>query len=383
MASPPLARRRPAALYIHIPFCARVCPYCDFAVSDQRPRLEADYLEALALEARRRLPAGFKPRTIFIGGGTPSELSAAGLERLHAIIEPHLGRQREWSIEANPGTLTENKLARLVAMGITRVSLGSQSLDDRALARLGRSHRAHHTRAAVERLRAAGLSNINLDILFAIPGQTLAELDAELDAVLALDVPHLSAYGLTYEEGTPFEQARRAGRLSPVENAIEAAMFRRIARVLSAAGYRHYEVSNYARPGAACAHNRVYWRNGAYIGIGNSAASHLRGRRATNERDLSRYIARVRRSGRAIAEVEDLGFDSKVGESAYLALRSARGLDPQAFQRDLGLDPIERFRPIVDKLLEGGFLERRGPAVRLSSRGLLIADRIAMEFLEA
>lgn len=378
----PLCRRRPTALYLHIPFCARICPYCDFAVAPHRRGAEAAYLDALAAEAEARLPPGFEARTVFIGGGTPTELSVEGLERLAAILAPWTGRVREVSIEANPGTLIPKRIAALRRLGVTRVSLGAQSFDPAVLETLGRFHKAPAVAESIRRLRAAGIDDINIDLMFAAPGQTLAQLDRDIDAALALEPTHLSTYGLTWEPGTPFDLARRDGRLRPAPEALEAAMFRHLRRRLAEAGFRHYEISNFARPGRVCAHNRVYWRNGAYVGLGNGAASHVAGRRMTNHRAVERYIAAVHERGRAFATVERLDRDRKIAETAYLALRVGRGLDREVGLRDLGIDWLTHFAEPIRRLTEWGLVETTGSGVRLNERGLAVADRVALEFLD-
>lgn len=380
-SSLPLCQRRAASLYIHIPFCARICPYCDFAVSDQRARLERRYMAALKREAQARLPADFQARTVFIGGGTPTELCLDSLRELARWLKPYLGSTREFTIEGNPGTLRDHKLEALKELGVTRVSLGAQSMAPKSLEQLGRVHRREHIPESVERLRAAGFDNLNLDLMFAIPGQSLADLHNDLDGLLALSVEHISAYGLTYEPGTPFFRERRAGRLRPVQDELEARMFTDIRERLQSAGYQHYEISNYARPGRACAHNRVYWRNGSYYGLGNGSASHIGGWRLVNERDPERYIAGVEARGRAFASGEFLTTPRKLRESAYLSMRTARGLRRDELQRDFGFDGLSILQPELDALLQRGFLEQLSGGLRLASKALVVADQISMELL--
>lgn len=377
----PLAARIPAALYIHIPFCARRCPYCDFAVSEKRHVLEKNYIKALIAEMRSRLPDDFRPRTIFIGGGTPTELSVPSLNALSDALKTYRGEIREFSIEANPGTLTDKKLAALRDMGVTRVSLGSQSLKNPVLERLGRFHKAEQTARSVAMLRDAGFENLNLDLIFGVPEQSLDDLVSDLEAYIDFAVPHISAYGLTFEEGTPFFTRRESGQLVPVSQSLEAKMVHEIRRRLGDAGFVHYEISNYAKPGYPCAHNRVYWRNGAYYGLGNSAASHLAGQRVTNTRDVEQYIAQVTEKGRAFGEADVLDEEQKIREYAYLALRSSRGLQRRLFLRDLGEDVMERFEDAIAKHLKYGLLESYKDGYRLSARGLPLADSIAVDFL--
>jgi oxygen-independent coproporphyrinogen III oxidase len=377
----PLSTRQATALYVHIPFCARRCPYCDFAVSEQRHSLEHAYIEALTVEAKHRLPPSFQARTVFIGGGTPTELSVESLKRIGHFLAPHCQNVKEFSIEANPGTLTEKKLHILKNMGVNRVSLGSQSLQNNVLKTLGRFHSSDQTRASVAMLKSHGFSNINLDLIFGVPQQRLDDLKIDLESYLALNIPHISAYGLTYEEGTPFFKQKGKGLIRPVPEELEARMFYEIHKQLTGANYRHYEISNYARPNHSCAHNRVYWRNGAYYGVGNSAASHLGGQRITNIRSIERYIKRVAQRNHGLGEKDLLDRRRKIHETAYLALRTARGLQPDVGQRDLGIDILEWFKEPIAKYLKLGLLEKFGSAIRLSEKGLPLADTIAVDFL--
>lgn len=380
----PLARRRPSALYVHVPFCVHRCPYCDFAVSRKEVGLERLYLDALALEARARTPAGFRPRTVFVGGGTPTELSQGGLERLFEILAStaDLSRVLEFTVEANPGTLAVKKLATLVRAGVTRVSLGAQSFDPRTLAALGRRHAPGDVGESVAALREAGVRDVALDLIFGVPGQTEADLARDLARTLALAPDHVSTYGLTYEPGTELWKRRRAGEVRAAPASLERRLYALARRTLRAAGYRHYELSNFARPGHASAHNRVYWRNGAYLGLGNSAASHLHGLRTVNVREARAYVeAALANGGRATAERERLAPARKARETAYLALRTARGIDRARFLRDVGVDPLALFAAELARLEALGLVRLDERSARLSGRGVAVADRVAQELL--
>ena len=374
--------RRPAALYVHVPFCVRRCPYCDFAVTEKATGLEELYLDALDAEARTRFPAGFRPRTVYIGGGTPTELTGPGLERLGQILRrADLGRVREFTMEANPGTLAEKKLATLVAMGVTRISLGAQSFEPRHLETLGRSHGPEDIERSVRAIRAAGISDVNVDLIFGVPGQTEADVGRDLERALALRPDHVSTYGLTYESGTALTEARDAGSVKQVGEGLERRLYALLRAGLRRAGFVHYEVSNFARPGHFCAHNRVYWRNGAYVGIGNSAVSHRKLGRIANVKDVRDYVEKARGSGRAVASIERLEPARKLRESAYLALRTARGIGRTRFLADFGVDPLVEFKDEVARMRELGLVEADEERVRLSGRGVALADRIAVEFL--
>ncbi|MEZ0229024.1 MAG: radical SAM family heme chaperone HemW [Planctomycetota bacterium] len=375
--------RRPAALYVHIPFCVRRCPYCDFAVTEKGAGLEKRYLDALEVEARKRFPRPFRPRTVFVGGGTPTELTQGGLDRLATILHESsdLSRVREFTIEANPGTLAPKKLATLVKMGVTRISLGAQSFEARHLATLGRTHEPADVERSVKAIREAGVRDVNVDLIFGVPGQTEEELARDLERVLALGPDHVSTYGLTYEKGTELFARREKGEVVTVGEERERRLYALLRRGLRAAGFVHYEVSNFGRPGHLCAHNRVYWRNGAYVGIGNSAVSHRLGARIANVRDPVAWIDKVLAKGRGVASIERLDPARKVREQAYLALRTARGIEYARFRRDLDVDARALFQDQVARLEPLGLLHADDERIRLTGRGVAVADRIAVEFL--
>lgn len=387
LAAPlPLCRWAPRALYVHLPFCARRCPYCDFAVAPLREGvlLEDRFLAALGAEVRARVPEGFRPRTIYLGGGTPTELTGRGLERLVTLLRPFAAGAREVTVEANPRTLLARKLAPLVeGLGVNRLSLGAQSFTPRLLERLGRFHRPEDVTRAVRLARELGVADVSIDLMVAIPEQTTAEVDHDLDAALALAPEHLSVYCLTYEPGTPYYTMRREKTLRPQGERAEARLYGRVRRRLRAAGFAHYEVSNFARPGRRSRHNRVYWRNDAYVGLGNGAASHLGGVRLMNHRDPAAYVQAVEAAGGAAAvdSREELSPERKVRETAYLALRTSRGLEPARFQRATGVDPREFFRDELTRLTSLGLLTTRGERLVLTARGVSLADAVGRELL--
>lgn len=381
---PPLTSRPPRALYVHLPFCARQCPYCDFATARLNAADEARYLEALAAEARDRLPPGWSPRTVFLGGGTPGELTTAGLARLIEVLAPLTVAATEVTVEANPRTLLRRKLHALMeGLRVGRLSLGAQSFDARLLTRLGRFHRPQDVAAAVALARESGVRSVSLDLMFAVPGQTLAQLDADLDAALALRPDHISTYCLTVESGTVYGAREADGRLRLPGQGRQAAYFARVRRRLRAAGFSHYEVSNFALPGRRCRHNQVYWRNQAYIGLGNGAASHVDGVRTTNHRDVSAYVQAVERGGgqAAVAEREALEPARKARETAYLLLRTSEGIVPARFQRETGFDPRALFGEELVRLSALGLIEERAGRIRLTGRGVSLADAVGRELL--
>ncbi len=380
----PLEGYSPRALYVHTPFCARRCPYCDFATAPLAAAVERRYLAALAVEAAARLPDGFRPRTVFFGGGTPTELTTEGVARLVELLGPACRGALEVTLEANPRTLLPRKLRALRdGLGADRVSLGVQSFQPHLLETLGRFHRSEDVTRAVAICRDEGVRDVSLDLIFAVPGQTEADLERDLDAALALGPDHLSAYGLTVEEGTTYGDLRAAGRLVELGDRRQARLYALVRRRLRAAGFQHYEISSFAKPGRRCRHNRVYWRNHPYVGLGNAAASHLGGARLVNHRDVAAYCAAVEAGGgaAAVATREALEPPRKVRETAYLAMRTSRGLDPVRFLEDAGVDARAALGPELDRLVRDGLVVVRDARWVLTGRGVALADAVGAALL--
>jgi len=369
------------ALYVRIPFCETKCPYCDFNSFALEGRDVAGYLDALRREMDARgVPPN--PPTLFVGGGTPTVVEPSSLRR---YLEDLLGRlvprtDREFTVEANPGSLTAEKASLLRELGVTRVSLGAQSLFDRHLATLGRVHRAAQVEEAVSIVRAAGIPELNLDFIYAVPGQTLREWAETLEHAVALGPDHLSCYALIFEPGTEFHALRGRGALRAAPESLELAMFRFTERRLRASGYARYEISNFAKPGRECRHNLNYWRNGSYAGFGAGAFSYLSGERLGNERNLARYADAVRTRGDAIVSRERLDPASAAAETVALGLRIAEGVDLAAVGARFGQDLLGRYRGVIAELEERRFV-RNGARLTLARRGWRVADTVAASFL--
>jgi len=372
-------------LYVHVPFCARKCRYCDFYSlpfgPDQAGRM-ARYLAALERELAR-LPADFVPDTVYIGGGTPTYLEAARLQRLLELVAARVSPAalREWTIEANPGTLTAEKVSLLRRWGVNRVSVGVQSFDQHNLGFLGRAHTPADARAAYAMLRAEGFDNLGLDLMFAIPGGGPESLAADLDAVESLAPEHVAWYALIFEPGTPLAAARSAGRVREVEDDAQRAQFDLIRRRLAQIGNRHYEISNFARPGRACRHNLLYWSGGEYIGVGPAAHSHWRGRRYGNICDLDEYCARLESGAAAPDFVEQLAPEAKARETLVMALRQLDGVAREWFQRATGYDYRQLCGPTIDRLIMDGWLAEDGERLRLTESGLFVSDAVFRELV--
>ena len=373
-----------AGLYVHVPFCLARCRYCAFASSVYDPARAERYLAALEREAQGAAPGapgGFE--TVYLGGGTPTALPAGLLRRLCAIplVAGALGVAGEKTAEANPGSLDAAKLAELGRAGFDRLSLGAQSFDDAELALLGRIHRAGQIVEAVQSARRAGFANLSLDLIFGLPGQRPEDFFGSLSAALELEPEHLSLYGLSYEPGTELAAAAAAGRVVRCDEEAERAMYLGAVERLAAAGYGHYEVANFARPGRECRHNLNYWTGGEYLGLGAAAASYLAGERRANAGDVGEYCARVE-AGRSPAEAaERLGAEKRAREALMLGLRLCRGVDLAEFRVRTGFEAGELFGPALAGHLAAGRAELSGGRLRLTLDGLLVANTIMAEFI--
>ncbi len=365
-------------LYIHIPFCLSKCRYCDFCSSPQGEETRAAYVAALCRELAA-CANGRPVDTVFLGGGTPSLLSRADFLLLGETIKRNycLTPGAEWAAEANPATLDEAKLSAMRGAGINRLSLGMQSASDPELAALGRAHRAADLYTAVDMARSTGFDNLNLDIMFGIPHQTRESFAATLDAAFSLGAEHLSVYSLQIEEGTPFYRERHSLPLPDEET--EAAMLEDLLAHTRAAGYRRYEISNYAKEGRECRHNLRYWQMQDYLGFGIAAHSLYDGRRFYNRADLAAYIEDP--LGARETE-EELTPAAREYETVMLGLRLARGIEDGAFARAFGYGFFEKYGERITPFLEGGFAVREGTYTRLSDRGMAVQNAILEKILD-
>lgn len=378
-----VAARSGPSLYVHVPFCESKCAYCDFYSVAHDGRRETRYVEALAIEIARRAPPGFAPPTVFIGGGTPSALHDADFERLLAIVADAARPTPdvEWTIECNPGSLTEKKAAAMRRAGVTRVSIGVQSFDDRVLRSVGRVHDAAEARRAVSIARGAGIPRVSVDLLFAIPGQGLDTFTRDLDEAVSLGTDHVSAYALLYEHGTTLTRRRDDGRVEPEDEDVELTMLRLARARLAQAGFRRYEISNFARPGAECRHNLVYWRNGEYLGVGASAASYLGGERRSNVASWSEWQDAVHAGREAVAHSERLDPARAMGEEVMLRLRLEEGLSLGDLSRRWGEDAQARYGALVRTMERRGLLACDGDRIRFTDAGFEVADAVLAEFV--
>ena len=384
-------------VYVHVPFCQRVCPYCDFAAVGVRrlsAELEARYVRALLAElARRREDFGGRALvSLYLGGGTPSLLtpeSVAGIVEAVRAAFPARGWV-ETTLEVNPGTLERERLPGFRAAGVNRASIGVQSFEDTTLKRLGRAHRAAEARLSLAAARDAGFEAISLDLVFAAPGQDLAGFERDIEEALVFGPEHVSTYELSIEAGTPFATAAERGQLRRVAEEEVVAMIEAAEARLEAAGFERYELSNFARPGFAAVHNRRYWERRPVLGLGVGAFSTDPDRegapfgvRRANTRDLSRYLEAALAGSSAEAEPpEVLDAPTARGEAVFLALRSAAGLDARRFASEFGKPPRGFWEQAIAGLIARGLLqERLGGDLRLTRRGRLLSDSVFEYFV--
>lgn len=360
-------------LYVHVPFCDGKCAYCAFYSVRYAPALADRYLDGLERELAAALPLA--PETIYIGGGTPTALSARQLTRLCRLIRDHVGVRRlsEWSVEINPGSVDAEKAAVLAAAGVNRVSLGAQSFDDRILHTLGRRHVAADTVKALAILRAAGIANIGLDLIACVPGCTRALWRKTLRQAVELATQHMSVYALTNEEGTRLNRAIGRGTTALLSEKAQLAMLDLAEAELTRTGFDRYEISNYARGSFACRHNVACWRGEQYVGIGPAAASHVGLKRWTNCADVHAYLKAIEAGGNPPRDVEVLTPELKRQERVIFGLRMAEGVT---------VDLASDYKDELGALQADGLVDLHAGRWMLTVRGRNLADYVAVELMQ-
>ncbi len=371
-------------LYVHLPFCAAKCHYCDFFSVAAEGHDRGALLDALLEEARRFAPRA--PRTVFFGGGTPSLLEGPELARLLEELERISGWRSsasEITLECNPESLDRDKALLLRELGVNRLSIGFQSLEPATLQLFGRVHDVEQSFAAFDAARSAGFENLNVDLIYASPGQELERWEQDLTRVLALEPEHVSAYNLTFEEETLFRKWLEEGILKPQPEERELAFFWRTRARLAEAGLGAYEISNFARTGRECLHNLNYWHNGEYLGIGPSAVSKIGYQRLANVKGIQGYARRIAEEPDALVSGEEPGPLARLGETWWLGLRLQEGLSSAEARARAGLpaEVADPTPPVVQTLLGQGLLEEHAGRLRLSPAGLPLADYVARQFL--
>ena len=371
------------AVYLHVPFCRHRCHYCDFyTLAGREDGMEA-YVDRAVDEMRISSHRFAKPvSSIFFGGGTPTLLPPPLLTKLMDGVREYipLDEDLEWTVEANPETVNDEVAQVLAEHGATRISLGAQSFDPSLLANLERRHDPDSVGRGVECLRNAGIRHFNIDLIYAIPGQTMQSWETDLKEVVLMNVEHISCYGLVYEHGTPLTRRRDRGLVVPIEEELEAAMHCTARNVLGREGMTQYEISNWSRPGLQCRHNLVYWRNGNWWPIGPGACGHVDGLRWKNVPRLSSYVDN---SGfPAISAVEHLDDDGAVGEAFMLGLRLLEGMKYDHVEALLKRGPRGQVRlAALKRHVTGGLLEKTGGHIRLTRNGVIQADTVLVDLL--
>jgi oxygen-independent coproporphyrinogen-3 oxidase len=377
---PPISTSARAA-YVHVPFCRHRCGYCDFAVVAGRGDLVGPYLEAVATE----LSWLGEPRpvdTLYFGGGTPTELGSDQLAQLCALVlswHP-LAPGHEWTVEANPEDVSADLLRLLAELGVTRLSLGAQSFNAAKLKVLERGHAAADIGRCVALAHDAGLA-VAIDLMFGVPGESLDDWRRDLRSAIALTPDHVSTYGLTWEPGTPFTVRKARGELRPQEEDLERAMYAEAINALAAAGYEHYEVSNFAQPGQRSRHNEVYWAGREYFAVGPGAARYVGGVRETNHRSTTTYLKRVLNGESPVADREQLDDESRARERLVLGLRRLQGVVREEFAAETGRSIDELAGAAIKRFVEMGLLADDGARIRLTRDGLFVSDALWPELL--
>ena len=373
--------KRPTSAYIHIPFCTQICYYCDFSKVFIKNQPVDEYLSALMEEVKfYDLPA---LRTLYIGGGTPSALSADQLEYLLTNLENllDLSQLEEFTIEANPGDLTADKIEVLKKSKCNRVSLGVQTFDDRMLKKIGRSHNQAQIYETIASLKAAGFHNISIDLIYALPGQTMEQVKDNVAKALELDIPHMSLYSLILENHTVFMNRQRRGNLHLPNEDVESDMFDYILRELEKNGFEHYEISNFTKPGFESRHNLMYWDNAEYYGLGAGASGYLDGMRYRNRGPIQHYLKSICEKGHSRLHEEFLSKTEQMEEEMFLGLRKKTGVSIERFEEKFGISFEERYGQVVRDLINEGLLQEENHWLRMTKKGLFLGDTVAERFI--
>ena len=373
-------QKKPTSAYVHIPFCTQICYYCDFSKVFIKNQPVDSYLEHLLQEFHsydiRKL------RTLYIGGGTPTALSASQLEVLLDGLTKNLDLSmlEELTIEANPGDLDADKIAVLQNSAVNRVSLGVQTFDDKMLKKIGRSHTEKDIYENIDRLKLAGFDNISIDLIYALPGQTMDQVKDNVAKAIALDIPHMSLYSLILENHTVFMNRMRRGKLPLPKEELEAEMFEYIIAELERAGFVHYEISNFSKQGFESRHNLMYWDNAEYYGIGAGASGYVDGVRYKNHGPIRHYLKAVAEGSARINE-EHLSQREQMEEEMFLGLRKKSGVSMVRFEEKFERSFQELYGEIVKDLVQQGLMQLDGDCVRMTKRGLFLGDTVAERFI--
>ena len=373
-------QKKPTSAYVHIPFCTQICYYCDFSKVFIKNQPVDSYLEHLLQEFHSYDIQ--KLRTLYIGGGTPTALSAPQLETLLDGLTKNLDLSvlEELTIEANPGDLDADKIAVLKNSAVNRVSLGVQTFDDKMLKKIGRSHLEKDIYENIDRLKLAGFDNISIDLIYALPGQTMDQVKDNVEKAITLDIPHMSLYSLILENHTVFMNRMRRGELPLPKEELEAEMFEYIIEELERSGFEHYEISNFSKPGFESRHNLMYWDNAEYYGIGAGASGYVNGVRYKNHGPIRHYLSAVE-AGNARVTEEHLSQREQMEEEMFLGLRKKSGVSMIRFEEKFGTSFEGLYGQVVRELCHQGLLQVEGQQIRMTKKGLFLGDTVAEQFI--
>lgn len=372
--------KKPTSAYVHIPFCTQICYYCDFSKVFIKNQPVDAYLQALIREFERYDIKQL--RTLYIGGGTPTAITAQQLDYLLTNLTKNLDLSvlEEFTIEANPGDLTEDKIEVLKQSAVNRVSLGVQTFNDKQLKQIGRSHNEAQIYDTISSLKEAGFDNISIDLIYALPGQTMSDVKENVAKALALDIPHLSLYSLILEHHTVFMNKMRRGKLNLPQEDLEAEMFDYIITELEKNGFEHYEISNFTKPGFESRHNLMYWDNAEYYGVGAGASGYIAGVRYRNQGPIQHYLKAVSEGNARLSE-EVLTKEEMMEEELFLGLRKKSGVSIAKFEERFGISFEERYGQVVAELRQQGLLVPDDEMIRMTKKGLFLGDTVAEKFI--
>ncbi|XZL14006.1 radical SAM family heme chaperone HemW [Clostridium perfringens] len=372
------------SLYIHIPFCAQKCLYCDFPSFARKDHLRKAYIEALNKEiiSLREKHNNLEINTIFIGGGTPSVLEADELEcLLKEVAKLNMAKDIEYSMECNPGNLTEEKLEVMKKYGVNRISMGLQAKQDNLLKGLGRIHNYKTFKENFLLAKKVGFNNINVDLMFGLPNQRLNEWEETLREIISLEPAHISAYSLIIEEGTAFYNLYENDKLKLPTEEEERKMYHLTKKILEENGFNQYEISNYAKEGKECRHNLAYWNMDNWIGVGSAAASYINGKRIKNISSVEKYINSINEKREAVEEIINNSKNDNMEEFMFMGLRKINGIDENEFKNRFSMNINDVYGEILNKYIDEGLLIRESGRIFLSEKGIEISNIIMADFL--
>ncbi|HEN0611378.1 TPA: radical SAM family heme chaperone HemW [Streptococcus agalactiae] len=372
--------KKPTSAYVHIPFCTQICYYCDFSKVFIKNQPVDAYLQALIREFRSYDITEL--RTLYIGGGTPTSISAVQLDYLLTELsrDLNLNTLEEFTIEANPGDLTVDKIEVLQKSAVNRVSLGVQTFNDKHLKRIGRSHNEAQIYSTIDALKTAGFQNISIDLIYPLPGQTMDDVRSNVAKALSLNIPHLSLYSLILEHHTVFMNKMRRGKLHLPTEDLEAEMFEYIISEMERNGFEHYEISNFTKPGFESRHNLMYWDNVEYYGVGAGASGYLDGIRYRNRGPIQHYLKGVSEGNARLSE-EVLSKNEMMEEELFLGLRKKEGVSIGKFEQKFGTSFEKRYGQIVQELQSDGLLKENNGFIQMTKKGLFLGDTVAEKFI--